>query len=65
MKAFLGLAAAATIVVAASPSLSQVSTPDRQDRLFTIDDLVSQAAIGDVRVSPDSRWAVGLWSAAS
>lgn len=69
MKAFLGLAAAATVVVAASPSLSQVSTPDRQDRLFTIDDLVSQAAIGDVRVSPDSRWAVverqAAWNTAS
>lgn len=55
MRVLVGAIAAATFWAAAGPGLSQsaVSGPDQP---FTIDDLVSQEGIGNVRISPDSRW---------
>lgn len=58
MRHSLGLLAAATILVAASPALSQIPPSNREGQVFTIDDLLSQEAIGNVRISPDSRWVV-------
>lgn len=69
MKPVLGLAAAATLLGAAAPTLCQTSAPPAESRVFTIDDLLAHEAIGNVRISPDSRWIVlerqAPWNTAS
>lgn len=68
MKPFIGLMAAATVLVAASSSLCQTATAPALDP-FTIDDLLSQQAVGNTRISPDSRWVIlerqAPWNSAS
>lgn len=68
MKLFIGLMAAATILVPASPILCQTASAPALDP-FTIDDLLSQEGVGNIRISPDSRWVVverqAPWNTAS
>ncbi|MBB5747087.1 dipeptidyl aminopeptidase/acylaminoacyl peptidase [Brevundimonas variabilis] len=69
MQPILGLAAAATLLVAANPTLCQTSAQPSQNHPFTIDDLVGHEGIGNVRISTDSRWIVlerqAPWNTAS
>ncbi|MBJ7483471.1 prolyl oligopeptidase family serine peptidase [Brevundimonas sp.] len=69
MKNLVGLLAAATVLVAASPVLCQTAAPPDAPGPFTLDDLLGQEDVGNIRISPDSRWVVlerqTAWNTAS
>lgn len=63
MRGFIGFVAVTSLAGVAAPALSSPYHP------FTLDDLLSQEGLGNVRISPDSRWIVlerrASWSAAA